>query len=1710
MAKLPCPPQSRIYTLKDTGETMSYDQVRQYLLENAELWQEGKGKKAESVPAANTPEGMASRIRNKKQKGALSAIDLGISVTVYNGALEFMASQVEKGTKLGNAIANTIKWIDDKMKGEKWNKDAFEKAFTGSPEIKAAIEVPIGKPIKKTETDLLVNARPKDILSNLNRYSLKELVTLLTQNDREGDYWQLLDAEEYPNKSEALAQARKDVSRVFEDFDLFELQQRLRWMDLTQTEEAVNPFAISETSGKKIGKGKAKELTRQEVELISEEKRMGAKIVPGLKFENIEGQRFEVVDVNRSTGDVTFKNLSDYEGYWRGTNTTNPIKNNYFDYLFYQVSEPTSPEQELKQAFNEWKAENNKLGISVDWKRLAESDRKLLKALYNYIQQKIKAAIEAGKKYSFEDFVKEYGKKIANFEEQKNNWKALYDRAATRKGVSEEKVVGAAVKKAAGIRSEVKNKVQKAIDKAFAFGSGEGFVKGFTKGATEGGKAGFVAGKEEGFQKGFTKGATQGGKAGFIAGKEVGLEQGTEKGFTKGATEGMRAGAIEGRTQAVDMLRNALENLSGELTPKQISAIVQRLGRLKTFSEAAKQRFIDYADKVIDDANYIAKEKKATEIKKAVNKMSKRPNVAANDQSLYKSFAALSISHLTPQDLDTYMEWGEKIKTKALQPGDRAELAAFIEQAREKQNAIVQERSEKMKEGRMRNLRAEFDQMKEAGTLPAGITTFDEYVESRKPKKKGETLQDKIAGIQERLSEIPVGENKMIDQLRTVDLSVLNKEDLNLIDNSLYNYIDTGELYGIGDPLVKAEYLGKVKAAVEKGLKTRRQVDRKDVEILGMSNLFSTLGETKDVAAKLRALLIQPWLSAATKANTQYIAIEAAIMAKADQLKIKQPNWNRIDLFGFLNEGEGNPELFEALKQQKLSDLKTLKERVDKNAAEYDYSSTADAQKYAYDALKAAIESMGLNENSTLESIKDGLSTNELAFYDEMRKYLDQYAPKAIENMELYGNKEVGIVKNYWPRTTNKLTERPTGIDAFDLYGSEYVGKNMFGREKGRSRLLGDAGYYTPVGQENYFNGLKETILIADAAHEYHGMQALYNSPDKGFNQLIKGKGAAELKQLMIDWILDTKNQGRYRGDVAKIGAEILSSVKKGFTRSLINNPTQVPKQITALGYTFAEAPKPFFKAVGLIIEARLQGKDSPLAKAINGLFDTTTLGQRLTHPEMVELGEKYTIDKPFILRTIQQQFKGINKGIGGDLLGPTDAVVSQIATLTGYIEQAERSGKEFNIFEEQAKGYDMEAAAAADQMQAKTNNENAAIYYSRNQLKNRALYYLGNFQANAVRNLYISIRKIVSGRTMQEVEEGIRGVQGYLLSASLFTLAGMATSYGVTAGAFWLYQQIMNALGDTEDDEEQRKRILKYLNSRQELNAKRRLAGEAVSVATGVYGTMARAALEATLAGLEQGYYKTTQEEEKPTDRIFFTPDATGYAGVVADNIISPLEQTARATDPQEEAMVQTGLLAAKVAGQSAFGFYADNLLKASKLAEKEAKATKEEQTKSLQQKAFPNKQKLSEAKKEWTKSIEAGEAGKARAAFDKIFELSKSTTPNTTPYLTASELRESLYKDKVKPSIISDADEYIFRSYIFDDKNGNYMIGEKKLKELIPASEKKQYIDEYRQEVARIQKMLAVMNKAVVVKNAYGKQVDWATPSDWVKQVQIKLQKK
>jgi hypothetical protein len=126
----------------------------QYIIKDPALRKLGyrPSEKAAERPSAmpgNTNADIAKRIRNKKQKGALSAIDFGISVTIYNGALDFMASQVDKGTKLGNAIANTIKWIDEKMAGAKWNKGAFGKYMNDT----YSVTLPNGREVEVVRDD---------------------------------------------------------------------------------------------------------------------------------------------------------------------------------------------------------------------------------------------------------------------------------------------------------------------------------------------------------------------------------------------------------------------------------------------------------------------------------------------------------------------------------------------------------------------------------------------------------------------------------------------------------------------------------------------------------------------------------------------------------------------------------------------------------------------------------------------------------------------------------------------------------------------------------------------------------------------------------------------------------------------------------------------------------------------------------------------------------------------------------------------------------------------------------------------------------------------------------------------------------------------------------------------------------------------------------------------------------------------------------------------------------------------------------------------------------------------------------------------------------------------------------------------------------------------------------------------------------------------
>lgn len=1079
-------------------------------------------------------------------------------------------------------------------------------------------------------------------------------------------------------------------------------------------------------------------------------------------------------------------------------------------------------------------------------------------------------------------------------------------------------------------------------------------------------------------------------------------------GMGEGREVGQAEGIKEGKLAAAKMMKAILSGLKAELKPSQINGILDKFSKIKNFSPEAKQRFIDYANNVIDDANYVLQERAGTKVKNRITKLSNSGTITANDASLFKQFSGLSIGKMTPETLNEFIDWGNKILGKSLQKGDRDAILEWTNAEKDRQDAITAERSAKMKAGRERNLQEEFDRLESEGDLPDGVTTFEEYKEFKKPKSKAETAEQKVEKVSQALSEIDLSEiedddnRAIIEALKGLDLSILNAEQLEFTANALNSFIDTGRIFGLGDIVAKAEVWNKIAGLKEDGIKFRKKVDPSDANKLSLTHIFTKFLDVNANAAKVRSAFIQTWLSKSSSAFEDYVKAESALLKLAKKLDIKQENWNRIDLFGFLNEAEGNPELFDNLLEQKKSDLEMLKKSVAESKGDESMSAKGQA-----DRLAALEKAMSLVKGATtLEQVKANLTPYEFTMYDAAREQLDKFAPKAIKNMEAYGNTEVGYIKNYWPRTAKKLGIPKQAVkgelEDFSIYGNDdKLGKNAFGRQKGRSQLLGENGYYEPIGQINLFNGLRETMMVANAAHEYHQMQAVYNNP-KGFDQLVSGDGAGELKKLFVDYIADTKNHGRFALDQRGVIKKTWDGLMNSLTSALIKNPTQLFRQSTALGYVTVTAPKAMVKASDtaskILIEA-ISKNEGPYTKAFNKFAKNSTLALRLNIPEIIELSEQYVGDQWVTTEYFKKATKAINDLAGGEAITVGDKATSIIATLSGYIQHKIdvgeiKSASDFDFLKEMADGIDMDAMSAGEQMQGKTNNENSRLLFSQEQKANSAAYFLTNFTRQAVQNLYINFRKSINPTsTPTERREALAGMGGYFIMALSFQAATAATTAIVNQIA-----QTM-AFGGDDDEEEKLAAIKAYEEARALGRRDGRILQELMSGVAGTQSVLIQAPLNFFLSegfmlaqGISREYAKEYDGElpEIIKSRLkkeyapLYSNETVGQVGVAAEAFINPLQQIYRAEDRKKQATQEAVVLGLKIANMGAVAYGVNKYYQAETKAIRALKESGTKGEKQLEAKLNPNK----DVKKAFNEALESGNVEKAKKAFNKITE--------------------------------------------------------------------------------------------------------------------------
>jgi hypothetical protein len=179
--------------------------------------QEASGKYQEikaQAEKAQATQSLADKIRSlKTEKGTLNLLpDLGLTKAIYDGALEFLAKQVEKGTKFGKAIQDTIEWIDKNVKGSNWDKELFSRhAISLSTE--SSVEA------GKTQPAMILTAKKKGI-EEITHAGENSLVALRKNKP-----------DMYISRAEEISKSNLVLGKVRKYNSNWTSEQKLKWSD---------------------------------------------------------------------------------------------------------------------------------------------------------------------------------------------------------------------------------------------------------------------------------------------------------------------------------------------------------------------------------------------------------------------------------------------------------------------------------------------------------------------------------------------------------------------------------------------------------------------------------------------------------------------------------------------------------------------------------------------------------------------------------------------------------------------------------------------------------------------------------------------------------------------------------------------------------------------------------------------------------------------------------------------------------------------------------------------------------------------------------------------------------------------------------------------------------------------------------------------------------------------------------------------------------------------------------------------------------------------------------------------------------------------------------------------------------------------------------------------------------------------------------------
>lgn len=871
---------------------------------------------------------------------------------------------------------------------------------------------------------------------------------------------------------------------------------------------------------------------------------------------------------------------------------------------------------------------------------------------------------------------------------------------------------------------------------------------------------------------------------------------------------------------------------------------------------------IDFVDRLVKKKTLLAQVTKAKDAFKALKKTRNSKKLTAADQSLVANLATPRFYLLDESTLIKLREMAENFVDSRINGKKETFTLAEIDAAFNEASTVMPSKERKV------------------GTRKIAKMTRAEM-----------EIRTKLA-LQDYANELFSAK-----ELSGMDLSVLDKDSLNLITNALRIYDETGVLFSLPALVETTRALNDVKKIQRSGVIAK-------INKLAAGGIATRLQSKAADADEIRKILVGGWDRNAGRVTIETQELRREIDDIFNKLKLDPIDRFVLGAYGFFKEETKGQT--PAIKADVLAaQMNNLKKQID-DAKEMnsDIQEVKNLEHY-YKGNTEALKTLGIIKliNGTWTAVDDfNIESNVPERVTKAWEYSQQLLQSKLaaysKAMAEYHGRDFDEIFQYYPRSFYKTdvskedlksaAEDLPPMGSIDPKTSKQT-KEIAARNEGRSNVMPKfGGFYILDGYDNLVNGVWDINATTELSKSYAYTNALINvgniTNNADTNAQIKEYIVSSVKGILRDPMIFPDN----RAAMEKVSSMIFNLV----TTTILNNFTQLFKQTLATAQGFVTSPEGSGQALSLILKGM---KDPNVAAALDKFYKNTSepYTTALTYIELDTFGRQQGEG--------MKKFQEIFDKIKPDYLVNANRFTQRVLLLSGYLAKTDAS----KFVENANKGIFDENALAAAENNAEAANSTANRHFLPLELKKagtlkKFLYFLGTYNFVVTSQFWNNLQILRGpGYTERQKSQAIRQMVGLVVQQTMFQLM----TRGISESMRWIGREIDWL--DEEDDEERKKRMMKYWYQVPTQVVTDLMVGPMVGIA-------ADAIKSATIAISEYAYDMYTDEDESKLDILF--KRSNDYPGVYG--VMSPVVESlvSSSTSKDEVYKISTALQAASM----------------------------------------------------------------------------------------------------------------------------------------------------------------------------------------------------